>query len=90
MIFMKIKVYYKPSFIRQLNKLPAGLQNEVLERIELFKDKNNHKFLKVHKLKGRLKKYYGFSIDFRNRIVFDYISENETVLMVVGDHDIYE
>lgn len=87
---MPLKVYFKPSFVRQLNKLPAELREEAIERIELFKNLQNHALLKVHKLQGRLKKYYGFSIDFHNRIVFDYLSDKEVVLLSVGDHDIYK
>ncbi len=86
---MTFKVYFKPSFVRQLGKLPKDLQEEAILRIELFKNPKNHKLLKVHKLKGRLKKYQSFSVDFRNRIVFDYISNNEVVLLAVGGHDIY-
>ena len=45
-----MKISYKTTFIRQYNKLDKGLQEEILEKIELFKDKNNHIILKVHKL----------------------------------------
>ena len=72
-----------------MNKLPQSSRQEVMERIELFKDEKYHKLIKVHKLHGRLKGYYAFSIDFRNRIVFDYLSDAEVVLLAVGDHDIY-
>ena len=87
---MIIEIGYKPSFIRQFNKLPRGLQDEVVEKIELFKSPDSHQRLKVHKLKGRLRKFYGFSIDFQNRIVFEYASENEVALLAVGDHEIYK
>ena len=84
-----MEVVFIPKFLRLLKKLPPDLQEEVMERIGLFKDKKNHKLLKVHKLHGRLKEYYGFSIDFRNRIVFDYLSDTEVVLLAVGDHTVY-
>ena len=86
---MALKVSYKPSFVRQMNKLPTSLQDEMMGRIELLKDIKNHQLLKVHKLHGRLRGYYAFSIDFRNRIVFEYISEVEVALLAVGDHTIY-
>ena len=87
---MNINVCYKPSFVRRLNKLSKGLQDEVIEKTELFKDIENHESLKVHKLKGRLKKFYGFSVNYRDRIVFEYISEKEVALLAVGDHEIYK
>jgi len=87
---MNINVCYKPSFIRRLNKLPKGLQDEVIEKIELFKDESNHQRLEVHKLKGRLKKFYGFSVNYRDRVVFEYMSGTEVALLAVGDHEIYK
>ena len=86
---MALKVYYKPTFVRQLNKLPLRLQDEVFVKIELFKDLKNHKALNVHKLKGRMKGFYGFSVDFRNRVIFEYVTDDEVALLAVGDHDIY-
>ncbi len=83
------KVYYKPTFVRMFKKLPDELQEEVIVRIGLFKDNKNHQLLKVHKLKGRLRKYYGFWVDFHNRVTFEYLSDNEVVLLTVGDHEIY-
>jgi len=85
-----MKIAYTPKFFRLFKKLPSDLQEEVIERIELFKDVKNHQFLKVHKLKGRLRKHYGFWVDFHNRVVFDYLSDNEAVLLAVGDHEIYK
>ncbi len=85
-----MEIAYTPKFIRIFKKLPAHLQEEVISKIELFKDVKNHKALEVHKLNGRLRKQYGFSIDFHNRITFEYLSDNEVALLTVGDHpDVY-
>ena len=86
---MSIKIIYAPVFIRQFKKLDTDLQDEIIKKIELFKDVKNHRALNVHKLKGRLKKSYGFSIDYKNRVVFDWISSDEAAFLDVGDHDIY-
>lgn len=85
-----LKLIYAPRFIRQFKKLPAGLQEEIITKIQLFNDPRNHALLGVHKLHGQLKRYSGFSIDFRNRIVFEYLSKHEVALLAVGDHDIYQ
>ena len=84
-----MKIAYTPAFVRQFNALPNELQEEVLEKTKLFKNKENHKMLKVHKLHGRSASRYGFSIDYKNRIVFGYLTKDEIVFMAVGDHDIY-
>jgi mRNA-degrading endonuclease YafQ of YafQ-DinJ toxin-antitoxin module len=85
-----MKVAYTPKFLRLFKKLPQGLQDEVIEKIELFKNVDNHQRLEVHKLKGRLNKFYGFSVNYRDRIVFEYMSDDEVALLAVGDHEIYK
>jgi addiction module RelE/StbE family toxin len=86
---MLIQICYTPSFIKQYNKLEKSLQEETKSKIELFKDRINHKSLKVHKLKGRLQDRWSFSINYNYRIVFQHLSVNEVILLVIGDHSIY-
>lgn len=82
---------YKPSFIRQLKKLPRALQLEAKEKIELFADPQNHKKLSVHKLKGRLAGFLSFSVNYRYRIIFEWeVPEERAVLLRIGDHSMYE
>lgn len=85
-----LDVFYAPSFVRQFSSLDHDIQEEILEKIELFKDKENHKQLKVHKLKGRLSDRYSFSVDYRMRIIFSYFSKNEVRFLALGDHDMYK
>ena len=85
-----MKVSFLPSFARKFNRLEIALQDEVVEKIELFKDGKNHKQLKVHKFRGVLSGRYSFSVNYKTRIVFSYLSKNEAVLLAVGDHDVYK
>lgn len=87
---MEIEIAYAPSFIRQWKSLPEALQDEALEKIELFKNRENHKLLKVHKLNGRLQEFYGFSVNYKFRIVFEYGDKNTVFLLKIGPHDIYQ
>lgn len=75
-----------------LRGLPNALQCEAKEKILLFRDPANHLQLKVHKLKGRLKTRYSFSVNYDTRIVFRYLDTKprEALLLAVGDHDIYK
>lgn len=83
-------IKYKPSFIREFKKLPSELREEALDKIDLFKDSSNHKKLKVHKLKGKLKDFSSFSVTYSHRIVFEYESKSSVVFMAIGDHDVYK
>lgn len=85
-----ITVGFTPEFLRRLKKLTPQLQEAAFRRIELFRDRSNHQRLKVHKLHGEYKGFYGFLIDRKNRIMFEWVSDTEAVLHTVGDHSIYD
>ena len=82
-------VSFKATFLRQFNKLEISLQEEVLTKVGLFKSSPNHRQLKVHKLRGQLAGRYSFSVNYKYRIVFEYLSKKEVALLAVGDHDVY-
>lgn len=84
-----LTVSFKASFLRQMNKLSETLQEEAIEKIDLLKDIRNHRLLKVHKLHGPLSGAFSFSVDYKTRIVFEYVSKTEVALLSIGDHDIY-
>lgn len=84
-----LRVFFMPSFVRQMNQLEDGLVDEVREKVELFKDVRNHKALKVYKLHGPLVGRWSFSVNYRMRLVFSYLSKKEVVLLSIGDHDVY-
>ncbi len=86
-----MEVSYTPAFVRMLAKLPKELQEEALEKIELFRDEKNHEMLKVHKLSGALKGRYSFSVNYKTRIVFNVVnvSPKEARLDAIGDHNVY-
>ena len=73
-----------------LNDGSLDIKDEVLEKIKLFQDESNHQPLKMHKLHGELKACYSFSVNYKIRIVIDYLSKNEVALLAVGDHDLYK
>lgn len=85
-----LEINYKPSFISLYEEAEVSLRVEIKEKIALFRNKNNHKSLKVHKLHGKLKACYSFSVNYKIRIVFEYLSKNEVALLAVGDHDLYK
>ena len=87
-----MEVLYAPTFLRMLKALPAELQEEATKKIELFRRRETHKALKVHKLKGRLVGRYSFSINYHIRVVFLFSNirgKRSAYLLAIGDHAIY-
>lgn len=87
-----MEVCYSPTFVKMFKVLPDALQEEVVEKIKLFKNPIHHKSLKFHKLSGRLKDRYSFSVNYKTRIVFCYLATKPRLayLLAVGDHAVYE
>ena len=46
--------------------------------------------LRIHRLKGPLKGFLSFSMNYKYRVVFEWESKNVAVLHLVGDHEAYE
>jgi len=85
-----MEVSFSPSFLGSLRIFSKPLQDEVLEKIDLFSDVKNHQALRVHKLKGRLRGCFSFSVNYHIRIVFEFIGKpRRAYLLSVGDHDVY-
>lgn len=85
-----IEIEYAPSFLKCLKKCEPKLQEETKEKIELFKNRKNHQLLKVHKLRGSFAGKLSFSVNYRYRIVFKWLSAGEVALLTIGDHTIYD
>jgi mRNA-degrading endonuclease YafQ of YafQ-DinJ toxin-antitoxin module len=85
-----MNIAYTPQFVRMFRKLERALQEEAVEKIELFEENPNHLQLKAHKLKGKLKNRYSFSVNYQIRIIYTPISGDEVAFLAIGDHDIYK
>jgi plasmid maintenance system killer protein len=86
-----ITVMYAPTFVRIYKGIEPALKEEIKEKIEQFRYPKNHTTLKVHKLHGRLKNTYSFTVNYKIRIVFEYENEGKNkkiaFLLYVGPHD---
>lgn len=89
---MTMKIVYTKRFLRLLKKCEPGLIEEAKEKINQLRDRAQHKALKVHTLKGRLKGRSSFSVNYKVRILFRYLPEDSKTiaLLAIGDHDVYK
>lgn len=58
-------------------------------REQIFKHNVFDSRLKTHKLKGKLKNLWSFSITYRHRILFEFLNKEAVLLHDIGSHDIY-
>jgi len=87
-----LKLIYAPSFLRRLKKIKkkdTELFDEVIEKLELVKEKKHHKQLKMHALKGALRGKHAFSANYKIRIICK-ITKNEIYILDIGSHSVYE
>ena len=59
------------------------------ERMQLFRNNPFDSRLDTHKLHGRLKDQRSFSIDDKNRILFEFEGD-DVIFLDIGDHSIYD
>lgn len=86
-----IAIEYSSDFVRKYKKLDPALKSEIRDRLEEFRDMRNHQKLRVHKLSGSMKGLLAFSVNYSDRIVFEWGKNKKIAYMLdVGDHSIYE
>ncbi len=84
------KIYYTTNFAKKATRIPKNLSQEIKKREKLFRENPFHPKLKTHKLTGKLKTLYSFSITFQHRILFKFLAEDEVLFYDIGGHEIYK
>jgi len=85
-----MEIYYSPKFKRQYKKLPLSVKKRAEQMEKLFRANPFNPKLKTHKLSGQFDKYWSFSIDNQNRIIFEFYKKGTVRFHLVGDHSIYD
>ncbi|MEI7463559.1 MAG: type II toxin-antitoxin system mRNA interferase toxin, RelE/StbE family [Candidatus Taylorbacteria bacterium] len=85
-----MKIFYTKKFEREYKKLSREIKLKIELREVIFRKDPYSPTLKTHKLSGELEDFLSFSIDFKYRIVFEFIDDKDVFFHSVGDHDIYK
>ena len=85
-----MKILYSSKFASKYKKLSPEVKLVMRKKQELFFKNPFDPKLKTHKLTGKLKYFWAFSIDNKHRIIFEFLGENVIQLHSVGTHDIYK
>lgn len=84
-----IDVSYSKNFLKQLSRLPKRLIDQAQEKENIFKTNPFDSRLDTHKLHGKDKDSWSFSITHKYRIKFIFLGSNHILFLEIGTHDIY-
>lgn len=85
-----MKIIYSSKFAKEYKRLPLKIKKIAEKKEKIFRKDPFESSLKTHKLTGKLKEYYSFSIDYQYRIVFEFVKKEMVWFHSVGTHEIYE
>ena len=85
-----MRIYYSSKFEREYRKLPKEIKALAEEKENIFRKNPFDSRLDTHKLHGRLKEYWAFSIVDKYRIIFEFAEKDIIWFHSVGDHSIYQ
>ena len=87
---MKVnKITYSSHFAKAFKSLPEKIKELAIQKEKIFRADCFDSRLKTHKLKGKLKPYWSFSINYSYRILFEFQTDGEVSFIDVGTHSIY-
>ena len=85
-----MEVSFSSSFRRSFKKRIKGkaeLENKFWVKLSVFIKDPFDPSLKTHKLSGKLKDLWSFSVAYDERVLF-YFTDNENVVFIdIGNHD---
>ncbi len=88
---MKIRqIIYSKSFAKKLARFSQKDQEKILQKIRLFYQDPFSPSLRTHKLTGKLKNYWSFSIALNLRIMFQFAKQETVAFIDIGSHEIYK
>jgi len=82
-------VYYSSKFAREYKRLPQKIKKQAENKELIFRKDPFHSSLNTHKLTGRLKSYWAFSITHSYRVIFEFRDKDIVWFHSVGTHGIY-
>ena len=78
-----------PQFDRHYRKLSKQVKEAAEKKEILFRSDAFHSSLETHKLHGKEKDVWAFSINKKYRIKFAFITTGVVLFLDIGTHDIY-
>ena len=84
------EVAFSSSFQRAFKRRIKGklaLETRFWERLETFQNNPFDQSLRTHKLSGRLKDLWSFTIGYDLRVVFSFVEGDRALFVDIGTHE---
>ncbi len=85
-----MRITVSPRFEKSYKSLPKRIKEKAKEQELLFRKNPFDPRLKTHRLTGREKEAWAFSINYSYRIKFIFLTEDDVLFLDVGTHEIYK
>jgi mRNA-degrading endonuclease YafQ of YafQ-DinJ toxin-antitoxin module len=85
-----MRITVSPRFEKNYKSLPKRIKEKAKEQELVFRKNPFDPRLKTHRLTGREKEAWAFSINYPYRIKFIFLTEDEVLFLDVGTHEIYK
>ncbi len=85
-----MQIIYTAEFIHLFKKLSQEIKKEAFKKESIFKKNPFDSKLKTHKLKGKLKDCWAFSISYNRRVIIEFAEDDVVYFHSIGTHDIYK
>jgi addiction module RelE/StbE family toxin len=77
---------FKKAFKKKI-KVKKELEANFWKELEIFIQTPFDRRLKTHKLSGKLKDLWSFSVRYDLIVIFYFVDDNKVVFMDIGKHD---
>ncbi len=85
---MKIKI--SPRFEKRYKKLSSEIKERAKQKEAIFRENPFDPRLETHKLSGKEKECWAFSVNYHYRIKFIFLKGEEVLFLDIGTHDVYK
>ena len=85
-----LTIHPSSRFKRSFKKQPRYIKQDFVQKIEIFKNYPFYPILHTHKLGGSLADYYSFYLRDGFRVLFDFMENDNVLLINIGNHDDYQ
>jgi addiction module RelE/StbE family toxin len=85
-----VEIFFSNSFKKSFKKTiknDINLKNKFWDKVNIFINDPFERSLKTHKLSGKLKDLWSFTVEFDIRVIFYFADKSKVVFIDIGTHE---